>query len=330
MHAPNHTQRNTALQQWLHTQLPNHTFHMTPLAGDASFRRYFRLHHGDTTLIAVDAPPEHENSVAFIGVASTFARLGLHVPQIIAADIDSGFLLLSDLGDGVYFNVLNTNNATRLYESALNALCLIQSCPQQNDWHFPPFDQRLLLHELHNFRDWYLLRHKQLSLTQQEENLLTRTFTQLIESALAQPQVCVHRDYHSRNLLELPDGQIGILDFQDAVWGPITYDLVSLLRDCYIAWPQQQVLNLVRNYYDQIRQNKALPVMSFEQFMTWFDWMGIQRHLKASYIFARKWHRDHNANYLSDIPRTLRYVVDVTQNYPELAEFRAFLLERAL
>lgn len=295
-----------------------------PLAADASFRRYFRVHSGSKTLMAMDAPPAKENSLPFVNIAKVFNAKNLQVPKVIACDLTQGFLLLSDLGDDLYFRILKEQNAEQLYQNAIKELLIIQTCKQGCGFDFPAFDD-LMLEELQRFREWYLLKHLKLNLNGNEETLLLETFQFLIQSALDQPQVCVHRDYHSRNLLQLPENRVGILDFQDAVWGPITYDLVSLLRDCYIAWPSEQVEKWALSYYEQAKTAKLLNAINSQQFLRWFDLMGIQRHLKAIYIFARKFHRDNNPNYLGDIPRTLNYVLSVSEKYPELKNFREFL-----
>ncbi|HVV69194.1 MAG TPA: phosphotransferase [Gammaproteobacteria bacterium] len=321
---PTH-ERLANFQHWISRHLSENPIKLTPLAGDASFRQYFRIKLHDKTFIAVDAPPELENSHSFVALAKVFAKQGLKVPEVIQADLDQGFMLQTDLGDNLFFHVLNSSNVDRLYKQALEKLLLIQSCHQDNGWHFPIFDFALFAEELKRFQHWYLLTHLQLNLTEQTQTLLTETFQALIQSALSQPQLCVHRDYHSRNLLQLADGDLGIIDFQDALMGPITYDVVSLLRDCYLAWPPEQVEEWALFYYELAVDAALLPAGSSQQFLRWFDWMGIQRHLKAIYIFARKWHRDGNDIYLNDIPRTLNYVLEVSAKYPELTEFRRFL-----
>ncbi len=318
-------ERLTNFHHWVKRHLSQSSLNLTPLAGDASFRHYFRICVNNQSIIAVDAPPELENSHSFVAVAKVFSELGLQVPQIIQADLNQGFMLLSDMGDDLFFNVLNEQNADQLYALALKKLLVIQSCPQDSGWHFPLFDYDLFAEELNRFRHWYLVTHLQLNLSEKDQTLLNQTFQTLIQSALSQPQLCVHRDYHSRNLLLLANGDVGIIDFQDALWGPITYDVVSLLRDCYLDWPVAKVTHWALAYYDQAVQTDLLPAGCEEQFMRWFDWMGIQRHLKAVYIFARKWHRDGVNTYLSDIPRTLNYVMAVSRKYPELNDFRKFL-----
>lgn len=324
------TQRYLLLQTWLTEVLPQQDYDISLLAGDASFRRYYRLHFQDHTLIAMDAPPALEDSHPFVALTKIFSQLGLSVPKIVASDLTSGFLLLSDFGDDLYFKVLSPENFQQLYSNAIEQLLTLQHYSRQTDWDFPVFDQALFHTELSRFSEWYLLKYRQIKLTRNEEKLLSILFHNLIQAAIAQPQVCVHRDYHSRNLFALPQNQVGIIDFQDALWGPITYDLVSLLRDCYIAWPKEDILALANNFYYQAQTATARPNYAQEQFMRDLDWMGIQRHLKASYIFARKWCRDDNDGYLNDLPRTLNYVYDVCKNYPQLADFQLFMEEKIL
>lgn len=316
-------QRWQDLHFFIQAHLKHNNFSIKPLAGDASFRRYFRVHSAEQTWVAMDAPPDKESCDSFVALAQLFRQRHIHVPEIIAMDLARGYLLLTDLGDNLYFRILNADNAAVHYENALRALIPIQSCSLQM-YAFPDFTP-LITEELLRFREWYLIHYLQRSLTQQEETLLATTFTQLLEMAVNQPQVCVHRDYHSRNLMQLPGQAVGILDFQDAVWGPVTYDLVSLIRDCYIDWPLEQVTQWARFYHQLALDYRIMTEKNFAVFQRWFDWMGIQRHLKAIYIFARKFKRDQNSNYLNDIPRALNYVLQVSANYPELKDFREFL-----
>lgn len=312
------------LQQFVQQSSNGDDFTIQPLAGDASFRRYFRVFLPNQTLVAMDAPPDKEDSHPFVATAKTFAAQGLQVPEIIQADLSAGFLLISDLGDDLYFKILNNTNADELYKNAINKLITIQACAQKSPYDFPTFAP-LLIEELKRFKEWYLETHLKLSLTTTEQHLLADTFQLLADNAAAQPQLCVHRDYHSRNLMRLPNKGVGILDFQDAVWGPATYDLVSLIRDCYIAWPNEQVEQWALYYYQQALEQGTFDKKNPTQFLQCFDWMGIQRHLKASFIFARKWHRDQNPNYLAEIPRTLNYVLTVSEKYPEFKKFREFM-----
>lgn len=309
--------RFLALQPWLINHFNSDNIQITPLQGDASFRRYFRIQHNDTSYIAMDAPPELEDIKPFIHVACEFRQLDIQVPHIFAENLEQGFLLLTDFGDRLYSKALHPDNAELLYTSALETLVRIQTCQVA----FPLFDAAFMQKELNNFQHWFLDRYLNVQLPN-----LQKVFDFLIHSAITQPQVCVHRDYHSRNLICLADNQVGVLDFQDAVWGPITYDVVSLLRDCYISWPRHQVEQWVENF----RKIAGLNTVSPEEFLRWFDLMGIQRHLKALFIFARKYIRDNSHHYIPDIPRTLQYVLDVSEGYPELHDFRQALLDKVV
>jgi aminoglycoside/choline kinase family phosphotransferase len=318
--------RQQALQQWAVKQL-GHDIKLTPLAGDASFRRYFRLRWENQSLVAMDAPTDKEDCHPFVALSKIFSALGLQVPKVIHADLTRGFLILTDLGDRLYFNELNENNADQLYGAAIDSLLALQHYRSRDHFNFPAFDN-LMVEELARFREWYLLRHLQLELTTHEETMLTNSFNYLVTSAIQQPQVCVHRDYHSRNLMVLPKKQVGILDFQDAVRGPVAYDLVSLLRDCYISWPQAKVQQWMQTYFIKAQSQGMLLTNTLSEFQRWLDWMGMQRHLKAIYIFARKFHRDNNPNYLNDIPRTLNYVLQVGEQYAEFKPLVKFLKEK--
>lgn len=313
------------LKHWLSQQLSSKDFGLEPLQGDASFRRYYRLKINHQNYIAVDAPPETENSTAFVRLSQAFGELNIHVPKVLAHNLEQGFLLLTDFGDDVLFRVLNqnpnknlsTNKIDKYYQQSLKELAKIQQC-QIN---LPSFDADFMKNELNLFEEWFLKKHLNLKLSRTIQKILNNSFEILLYSAVSQPQCCIHRDYHSRNLMCLSDDQMGILDFQDAMIGPVTYDLVSLVRDCYIDWPVEQVNAWTEDFYMQYLRNL---ISSKSEFMRYFDLMGIQRHLKAIFIFARKFHRDKVDSYLKDIPRTLKYIIDVSQDYSELAEFREF------
>ncbi len=313
------TDRLDLLRQWTHLQLDWPDVKLTPASSDASFRRYFRVCHGDDSRILMDAPPEQEDCRPFIHVSQLFLQLGLHVPDVLASDLQQGFLLLSDLGSRSYLEALDETTVDRLYGDAMGALLALQSCVTP-ECGLPAYDRELLLAEMRLFRDWLLGRHLGFELDTAQSAALEAAFDQLADSALAQPQVCVHRDYHSRNLMVCERHNPGILDFQDAVIGPVTYDLVSLLRDCYIRWPRARVEDWVAGYFELARQSGILrPEQGSEaDFLRWFDWMGVQRHLKAAGIFARLNHRDGKPGYLADIPRTLAYVTEVCSDYPAL------------
>lgn len=320
----NNTDRFAALKSWLGTIHCGQTFSVHPASEDASFRRYFRVHLGNTTYIAMDAPPHLENSESFVNVDMLLEAHQLHVPHIFEADLAQGFILLGDLGNAAYLDNLNAGTADRLYRDALHALLIMQTEVPHNT--LPPYDEALLNREMSLFRDWFLQTHLAVELDTDAENILADTFRHLTENALAQPKVFVHRDYHSRNLMVTDSNNPGILDFQDAVSGPLTYDLVSLLRDCYIAWPDSQVYAWVKAYHKRLVQHGILDT-DYTLFQQWFDVMGMQRHLKAIGIFARLNHRDGKSRYLGDIPRTLTYVMNVSSRYAALQPF-ARLMQR--
>jgi len=310
-------ERLQKLESWLTNDCGITHFSIEPASGDASFRRYFRVTQADgSTRIAMDAPPDKEDSAPFLQVAEMLADIGLHAPRIYQQDLALGFLLLEDLGDQLYLDRLNDQSVYRLYGDALAALAVLQACGSSN--HLPEYDRDLLLREMHLFSDWLLAKHLGIVLSQEEQNKLEDCFDLLSQAALEQPRVCVHRDYHSRNLTVTDSHSPGILDFQDAVVGPVTYDLVSLLRDCYIQWPADQVDDWAMGYYELCVQSGILGSETEERFLYWFDLMGAQRHLKAAGIFARLNHRDGKSGYLADIPRTLSYIVQVAQRRPEL------------
>lgn len=322
------SQRLVELVQWLDGLPGLQGVPLTPATGDASFRRYFRLTTGQGSYIAMDAPPGQEDSARFVRLARALGALGLHVPEVLAEDLTRGFLLLEDLGPRSYLDDLTAENADRLYGDALAALLVIQACGPQEG--LPAYDRPFLLREMEIFREWLLGAHLGIALSAEESRRLDEAFDLLADNALEQPQVCVHRDYHARNLLVSPSPSPGILDFQDAVVGPVTYDLVSLLRDCYLAWPEERVGDWARGYLQLAIQSGVLREGDAEPFPRWFDLMGMQRHLKASGIFARLLRRDGKPGYLKDIPRTLGYVVGVARRYPELAPLGAFVSERVL
>jgi aminoglycoside/choline kinase family phosphotransferase len=322
--------RLASLAQWVSEVLGHSALSIRPASTDASFRRYFRVQTGGASYIAMDAPPAHEDLGPYLRSAARFGALGLNVPKILHRDLARGFLLISDLGERLYLDHLEATTVERLYGDALSALIVLQAGSLTDPGFLPEYDAALLRREMELFRDWYLERHLGRSLTPAQQAAFETGMARLIQSALEQPQVWVHRDYHSRNLLWTAANNPGIVDFQDAVHGPVTYDLVSLLRDCYIAWPRAQVEDWALGYYDLAVQS-GVPVGEDERrFLQWFDWMGVQRHLKASGIFARLHHRDGKAGYLKDIPRTLGYVLEVSGRYPALAPLYDLLCELQL
>jgi aminoglycoside/choline kinase family phosphotransferase len=269
----------------------------------------------------MDAPPEKENTEPFIRIASLFKASKVNVPEIYQQDLTQGFLLLEDFGSRCLLEHLNNNNALDFYQNAFDSLHTLQTNTSITESRLPFYDEALLSQELDLFYDWFLEKHLNISIPKKIKDNLNKI---LISSALEQPQVCVHRDFHSRNLMVLDDNSLGIIDFQDAVIGSITYDLVSLLRDCYIAWPEQKVYQWMTLYFQQLSQSGLLSV-NLETFTRWFDLMGLQRHLKAIGIFSRLHIRDNKSAYLNDIPRTLNYVIEVCNRYPELESFKDFI-----
>lgn len=318
--------RLAELNAWLVNDLAMDVRGIAPASSDASFRRYFRISHGLGSQIVMDAPPDKENTEPFVKVAELFAGADIHVPKIFRQNRQRGFLLLEDFGSTSYLDALTPDNADRLYGDAIDGLLALQTRLDRATCELPMYDAALLRRELGIFHEWFLAGRLNLTMP---SDLADAMHSLLIDSALEQPRVCVHRDYHSRNLMLLAQASPGVIDFQDAVIGPVTYDLVSLLRDCYIAWPEERVYAWVDLYY-----RKALTLnltdADFEQFRRWFDLMGMQRHLKAIGIFARLHLRDGKSGYLQDIPRTLAYVEGVCGRYTELAKIGDFLQQHVL
>lgn len=313
--------RILTLRDWLEHDLLQTIANFTAASSDASFRRYFRVDTTEGRFIVMDAPPEKENIRQFIKVAELMAEAQVNVPVIFEQNLADGFLLLEDFGSRCFLDHLDPGNADTLYESAFDNLLKLQSHPSLQSCDLPRYDEALLSRELAIFSDWFA---GQLLDIEMPANLWQTTIAFLIDSALGQPTCCVHRDYHSRNLMVLEHDSPGVIDFQDAVIGPITYDLVSLLRDCYIAWPEQRVEHWLNQYYRRLQQ-AGLVSCEPSRFKRWFDLMGMQRHLKAIGIFSRLHLRDGKPGYLNDIPRTLNYVLEVCSRHPELADFRQFL-----
>ncbi|MFZ9405903.1 MAG: aminoglycoside phosphotransferase family protein [Burkholderiaceae bacterium] len=300
---------------------------IAPASGDASFRRYFRIKSPGLdagSAILMDAPPDREDCRPFLHAAAEFRASGITVPAVHASDLDQGFLLLEDFGSVTYLAVLDEHTAPALYGEASEALVTLQRAGGQA--RFSPYDATLLEREIDLFVPWYVERHLGLTLTDRERDEFQRARRLLVDCALAQPQVTVHRDYHSRNLMLLPgERNPGILDFQDAVSGPITYDLVSLLRDAYIAWDEEQVLDACIRHWERARK-AGLPVADdFGAFYRDFEWMGLQRHLKVLGIFARLCHRDGKPGYLGDCPRVMNYAQSVARRYIDLTPLAALL-----
>jgi aminoglycoside/choline kinase family phosphotransferase len=305
-------------------------YSLAPASAEASFRRYFRAvldgawsgAPGERSLIVMDAPPAHEDCRPFIHVAQLLAAAGVHAPRVVASDVERGFLLLTDLGTTTFASALDAASAPHLYGDAIDALVRWQRASREHE--LPTYDDALLRRELALFPDWYVARHLGHPLSPAERDALERTFALLLANNLAQPRVFVHRDYHSRNLMVSAPNP-GVLDFQDAVYGPITYDLVSLLRDAYVEWDEELQLDWAIRYWERARA-EALPVRAdFADFWRDFEWMGVQRQLKVLGIFARLKHRDGKSRYVEDMPRVLRYVQRAAARYRELDALSALL-----
>lgn len=311
-------QRLTQARQWLGDDV-----RICSASSDASFRSYWRVTRGDASWVLMDAPPGQEDCRPFVDIGARLVQAGIHAPQIIEADFEQGFLLLEDLGTEDYLSVLDGQSAEQLYTDALTTLARIQQLPTDG---LPPYGEQLLRQEIQLFPEWLLGRHLGLDLDPGFYRHWTALGDSLVDSALGQPQVFVHRDYHSRNLMRLDTGNPGVLDFQDAVAGPITYDPVSLLRDCYISWPAEFVEQHLQRFREQ-HPDPAVCATSASQWQHWCDLMGVQRHLKAAGIFCRLCHRDGKSAYLNDIPRTLGHIVAISHRHPCLSWLAALLTD---
>ena len=298
-----------------------------PASSDASFRRYFRVIHAGGSHIVMDAPPGREDVRPYLNVTVMLETAGVHVPRVFDWDADRGLVLLEDLGTRPYLPALQADaDVERLYRDALEALADIQVRGRESAFQLPAYDREVLVREMALMPEWFCARHLQLELTRAQGEMLTAAFEFLVAEALGQPQVFVHRDYHSRNLLITPERNPGIIDFQDALRGPVGYDLVSLLKDCYISWPRSRVEGWVREYRLMMHARASHSAGKNDaQMLHWFDVIGIQRHLKVLGIFARLWYRDGKPGYLDDLPLTLRYVVDACPRFPALLPLRDFL-----
>ena len=323
--------RLSALDTWLRAAVPGRAFTLAPASSDASFRRYFRVsfEDGSPSQIVMDAPPEHENCAPFVTVATLLRTAGVNAPQVLAQDLAQGFLLLTDLGNTTYLAALKADAgcADALYKDAAAALIRFQLASQPGV--LPAYERALLLREMQLLPEWYISKHKGFALNDAQRNIIAQSFETLLANNLAQPCVYVHRDYHSRNLMVCGDNPAeppahlmhqplhnpGVLDFQDAVYGPITYDLASLLKDAYIEWEEERVLDWVIRYWEAARK-AGLPVPhAFDDFYRDFEWIGLQRHLKVLGIFARLYHRDGKDGYLKDLPLVMHYVRKVCGRY---------------
>ncbi|WP_086930927.1 aminoglycoside phosphotransferase family protein [Agarilytica rhodophyticola] len=312
------------LKRWVTECLQNmeviEEFQWLPLTGDAGFRFYFRISLPNTSLIAVYSPPETENNQAFCDIDRFFFQQGIHVPKILAYLEAEGFFLLEDLGEKMYLDHLSDETASSLYGEAFFALLRIQQCPLDESI-LPRYDRDFLLSEMQLFCQWFVAELLGYDINDEEQQLIERTFCVILDSALEQPQVVVHRDYHSRNIVYGVAGSPGIIDFQGALIGPLTYDVVSLLRDCYIEWPDQQVRSWALAYASLSVDAGIMESVSEERYLRWFDLMGLQRHIKVLGIFARLSIRDDKQAYLKDLPLVIAYVRRIARLYSETSPF---------
>ena len=325
------------LRDWLQSDLNFVAVRLAPASADASFRRYFRAWLPDGgTRVVMDAPPTHEDLAGYLRVSGLLEQCSVHVPHVHAHDTERGLALLEDLGSTHMLTALQSgHDPDALYTAALDELAALQLRGEAASAQLPPYDRAVLLREMQLLPDWFCIRHLGFEPDAAESRLLRETFEFLVVEALEQPQVFVHRDYHSRNLMIVPERSPGVIDFQDALRGPVAYDLASILKDCYVAWPRPRVEKWVAQFRARLEQGKgadlsgaALAGESHEQFLRWFDLIGLQRHLKVLGIFARLNHRDGKPGYLADLPRTLEYVREVAFGYPELRAFSAFVEDR--
>jgi aminoglycoside/choline kinase family phosphotransferase len=317
--------RLSALERWLGARFPRGTFTLTPASEDASFRRYLRATFADgRTFIAMDAPPDKEDCAPFVRVARLLRAAEVNAPEVIAEDLAQGFLLLTDLGDRTYLDALQSGNPAELFRDATDALLRWQLATRKGE--LPPYDEALLRRELNLFPEWYVEKHVLRALSPAEREILENSFRILLQSALAQPTVYVHRDYMPRNLM-VCEPNPGVLDFQDAVEGPIAYDMVCLMRDAFISWDEERELDWTIRYWEKAKKARLPVPADFAEFWRAFEWMGLQRHLKVLGIFARLAYRDGKPKYLADTPRFINYALSVSKRYRDLGPLARLLEE---
>ncbi len=318
-------ERLARLREWTQSVLPDPLLALEPASADASFRRYFRATTAAGNWVVMDAPPSHEDCRPYLHVARLFREAGANTPEILAENLEEGFLLLTDFGATTYLMALDDASSDRLYRDANAALVSIQAASRPGE--LPEYDRELLLREMRLFPDWYLAKHLQITPSAEQQAVLNATFEAILANNLAQPQVYVHRDWHSRNLMVTGRDNPGVLDFQDAVYGPITYDLASIYKDAYIRWDEDRVLDWLVRYWEAARQ-ADLPVnRDFGEFFRDFEWMGVQRHIKVLGIFARLFHRDGKDGYLKDMPLVMDYLRRACGRYNGLGDFLRLLDE---
>lgn len=334
------SERLLALTGWVIEKLETHEINFQSLTGDASFRRYYRIEiltdqlpvlASQRSLIVMDAPPPREDCRPFLAINEMLIRHNVRVPKVIASDVNQGFIILEDFGDVVLSQVLTAENVDAFYSQAMNQLIELQQTPPLDRYPLPDYSEIKLVDEMSLFDEWFLRKFLMLKPSKEEQALFISTFDFLAARARRQPQVVVHRDYHCRNLMVLNDSaELGVIDFQDAVIGPVTYDIVSLLRDAYVQWPAEKVQEWLKSYWERQSIKGCLGKTSFVELQQWFDWMGAQRHLKVLGIFARLYFRDGKDGYLNDLPLVLFYLLTETKEHTELSTFHQWLCDRVL
>jgi aminoglycoside/choline kinase family phosphotransferase len=320
--------RAAARLAWTRYTLGAPTLELTSASSDASFRSYWRTQHDGKSWVVMDSPPAQEDPRPWLAIGERLAATGVHVPKVYATDLEQGFLLIEDLGTRLYLPALSEDTADRLYSDAMDALLRMQTRMDHAD--LPLFDRERLVSGLEVMPEWFLQRHLGYTPTCDEWDVLEAAFGVIIHNALEQPRCFVHRDYHSRNLLIVDDNNPGVIDFQGALSGPITYDLASLLRDAYVVWPRERVEGWVESYRQRLLVARVIDErIGRERFLRWFDLTGLHRHVRVLGQFYRLWYRDGKPGYLADVPRVYDYVVSVAERYPELADFVTLLKQHA-
>jgi N-acetylmuramate 1-kinase len=317
--------RYQAMVEWAQEMIGDAVL-VDPLAQDASSRGYYRVSSSATTHVVMDAPDAFDQLLAFTELSTVMNQSGVRVPEVICKDMQRGFLLLSDFGDNLYSQQLTLHNADHLYHLAFDSLLLLQNCDRPADYSFPVYTAELLHKELSWFEQWYLNEHVGVTLSVKEQDSLNQMFVLLVEQAMSQPQVVVHKDYHSRNLMMLPSNGVGVLDFQDALIGPITYDLMSLTYDHYIEWPRKRIESWVDVFYQRLLDCNVLKECDFSLFLQWHDWLAIQRVMKNLGNFVRLAKVHNKPRYLQNMPRIYHYILFISQQYKALAPLAQLLL----
>lgn len=322
------TARTTQLSQWVTNQL-GCKLNLDPIQGDASFRHYYRVIHQDVSYIAVDSPPDTEDNDAFVALTIMLQRQGILVPEVLSFQKEKGFMLLTDLGQTLLLDVIDDSNMVDWYQKAFLILRQIQLCPVPTGYPLPNFDDAFVAKECHYFSEWCVEKLLGITLTKTENKVLLDLYAQCQTMFKQQPHVLTHRDFHSRNLMVLPTTDMGLIDYQDAIMAPITYDLASLLKDCYVMWPKSKRIECCKLYYQMLIDEKMCDA-SWDTFYQWFDWVGLQRHIKVLGIFSRLKIRDNKQSYLADTPRIMEYIKDLLPEYDSLGAFESLLFEKIM